>query len=95
MRTMANHVKVLLDFFGLLDKIIAYVKDEGSNLSTLILALTHVVICSPLQSTSSFVGPCFGHTMLKACQYAFDDSKICAGFLEISLKNVQHHCRRL
>jgi hypothetical protein len=62
-----NHVKVLLDFFGLLDKIIAYVKDEGSNLSTLTLALTHVVTCSPLQSTSSFVGSCFGHAMSKVC----------------------------
>ncbi len=34
--TMANQVKFLLDSFGLLDKIIAYVKDEGSNLNTLI-----------------------------------------------------------
>ncbi len=89
MCTMENHVKVLLDFFGLRDKIIAYVKDEGSNLNTLILALTHVVTCCPFQSTSSFVGSCFGHAMSKACQYAFDDSKVCVGFLEISLKNVQ------
>jgi hypothetical protein len=27
--------------------------------------------------------------MSKACQYAYDDSKVCAGFLEVSLKNVQ------
>ncbi len=31
---MTNQVKILLDSFGLLDKIIAYVKDEGSNLIT-------------------------------------------------------------
>jgi hypothetical protein len=64
---MANQIKVLLDSFGLLDKVIAYVKDEGSNLSTLTSALTSVVTCSPLQLTSSFVGSCFGHAMSKAC----------------------------
>jgi hypothetical protein len=36
--TMANRVKSLLDSFGLLDKIIAYVKDERSNLNTLTFA---------------------------------------------------------
>jgi hypothetical protein len=36
---ITNQVKVLLDFFGLFDKVIAYVKDEESNLSTLTLAL--------------------------------------------------------
>jgi hypothetical protein len=59
------------------------------NLNTLILALTSVVIGSPLQLTSPFLGSCYGHAMSKACQYAFDDSKVCVGFLEISLKNVQ------
>jgi hypothetical protein len=48
---MANQVKVLLDSFGLFDKVIAYVKDEGSNLGTLTSALTNVVTCSPLQLT--------------------------------------------
>jgi hypothetical protein len=56
---IANQVKVLLDFFGLLDKVIAYLKDEGSNLSTLTLALVNVVTCYPLQLISPFVGSCF------------------------------------
>jgi hypothetical protein len=30
-------VKVLLDSFGLLDKVIVYVKAKGSNLSTLLI----------------------------------------------------------
>ncbi len=59
------------------------------NLSTLTLALTSVVIGFPLQLISPFLGSCFGHAMSKACQYAYDDSKVCAVFLEVSLKNVQ------
>jgi hypothetical protein len=41
--TMANKIKILLDSFGLLDKVIACVKDEGSNLNTLTFALTFMV----------------------------------------------------
>jgi hypothetical protein len=33
-----------------------------------------------------FVRSCFGHAMLKASQYAIDDSKIYARLLEMSLK---------
>jgi hypothetical protein len=31
--TMENQVKILFDSFGLLDKAIAYVKDERSNMN--------------------------------------------------------------
>ncbi len=56
---IANQVKVLLDIFGLLNKVIAYVEDERSNLNTLTLALINVVTCSPFQLTSPFMGSCF------------------------------------
>jgi hypothetical protein len=42
---MAKQVKVLLGSFGLLDKIIAYVKDEGPNLTSFTIILTLVVSC--------------------------------------------------
>ncbi len=32
---MATHVKDLLSLYNLLDKLIAYVKDKGDNMSTL------------------------------------------------------------
>jgi len=63
---MVNQVKVLLDSFGLFDKIIVYVKDKRSNLNILNLVLT-CVTCFFLQLTNPFVGPCFGHAMSKAC----------------------------
>jgi hypothetical protein len=51
--------------------------------------LTDVVIGYPFQKKYLFLGSCFGHARSKACQYAFNDSKVCVGFLEVSLKNVQ------
>jgi hypothetical protein len=52
---MANQVKILFESFGLLDKVIVYVKNKGSNLNT----LTNVfIICSFLflpSVTSPFV----------------------------------------
>jgi hypothetical protein len=63
--TIANHVKSLLDSFRLLDKVITYVKDEGSNLNTLTFALTFIVSCFAFQQACPFVGSCFGHAMSK------------------------------
>jgi len=40
---MANQVKSLLDSFGLLDKVIAYVKNEMFNVNILTFALTFIV----------------------------------------------------
>jgi hypothetical protein len=86
---MANYVNFLLDSFGLLDKIIAYVKDEGSNLNTLIFALTSIVSCFNLQQACPFVGSCFGHAMSKANQYLTNKNNVCVGFSKVSLKEVQ------
>ncbi len=73
--TMANQIKVLLDSFTLLDKIITYVKGERFNLSTLIMAFTSVITCVLFQLSNPFVFHCFGHTMRKSCHYSFDDDK--------------------
>jgi hypothetical protein len=45
---MANQVRILLDSFGLLTKVIAYVKGERSNLNTLTSTLTFVFFCYSL-----------------------------------------------
>jgi hypothetical protein len=41
----------------------AYVKDEGNNLSTMTNALTFVVFCKLLWLTTPFIGSCWGHAM--------------------------------
>jgi hypothetical protein len=58
--TITNQIKVLLDSFGLLEKIVPYVKDERSNLNTLTNALTTIISCVPFQLSSPFLGSCFG-----------------------------------
>jgi len=62
---MANQVEVLLNTFGILVKVIAYVKDERSNLSTLLNALTSVISCSNFQLPCPFLGLYFRHAISK------------------------------
>ncbi len=45
---MAKNLIEFLDVYGLRNKIITYVKDEGSNLNTLTNALKFVVKCETL-----------------------------------------------
>jgi hypothetical protein len=94
---MANQVNLLLDSFGLLDKIITYIKNEGFNLNTLISVLTSVVSCFALYLACPFVRSYFGHAMSKVAQYATNDNKVYTRFLKVSLKEAQdlHHKRPL
>ncbi len=78
----------MLDSFGLLDKVIAYVKDGGSNLNILIFALIYIVSCFALQLACQFVGSSFGHAMSKVAQYVIDNSKVYVHFSKVSLKKV-------
>jgi hypothetical protein len=61
---MANQVNILLDSFGSLNKVIAYVKDKSSNLNTLTNVLKFMVFYFPLQLLP-FVKLCFSHAMSK------------------------------
>jgi hypothetical protein len=74
---LANNLTKLLNAYGLKNKIIAHVKDEGSNLNTLTNALKSVVKCATLGLEESFQGTYFGHVFSKMCQYATTDDKVC------------------
>jgi hypothetical protein len=63
-------VKDLLASYTLLDKVVAYVKDEGGNLSTLAKVFTFVVTCMPFALATPWQVSCFGRGFNKACQYA-------------------------
>jgi hypothetical protein len=52
---------------GLKKKIVAYVKNEGSNLNTMIIALKCIMNYEALGLDESFQGTCFGHVFFKAC----------------------------
>ena len=86
---LAIQLRVLLEKFGLTKKVICYVKDEGTNLSTMTEALKSVVGCDELGLAAPFEGSCFGHAMSKACQYATADDKVCDNLTPISVKATQ------
>ena len=70
-------------------QVIAYVKDEGTNLITLANALSSVVSCDVLGLKEPYSGTCFGHVMSKVCQYGTNSDTICASMKHVSLKNAQ------
>jgi hypothetical protein len=51
-------VKDLVALYTLLDKVVAYVKDEDGNLSTLAKAFTFVVTCMPFALATPWQGSC-------------------------------------
>jgi hypothetical protein len=84
---MVVKIKHILNKFGLTQKIMAYVKDEGSNLATYPQALKAIVSCVDLDTTEPFDGSCFGHALSKVCQYATFDEKVAHGLSYASIKS--------
>jgi len=76
-QALANNLTKLLDQYGLKNKIIAYVKYEGSNLNTMTIALKYVLKCKVFGLDDSFQGTCFGHVFSRTCQYATTNKKVC------------------
>ncbi len=64
---MAIQFKDLLVRYNLLDKIIAYVKDEGANLNTFTTTLISIVSCFLLLLPQPYNTSCYGHVMSKGC----------------------------
>ncbi len=65
--TLIVKLKQILDKFEATQKILAYVKDEGSNVATCVQTLKAIVSCVNLDTTEPFDGFCFGHMLLKVC----------------------------
>jgi hypothetical protein len=65
-QTLARTLTKLLNKYGLRKKIIAYVKNEGSNLHVMIIALKAIVNYEYIGLEESFQGTCFGHVFSKA-----------------------------
>jgi hypothetical protein len=55
---------------------IAYVKDDGGNLSTFAQALSFIVSCAPLALVAPWRRSFFGHAFNKTCQYATNDAQL-------------------
>jgi hypothetical protein len=58
---LATNLTKLFNQYGLRKKFITYVKDEGSNLTTMTIALKSIVKCEILGLDESLQNTCFGH----------------------------------
>jgi hypothetical protein len=86
--TLSKIMMPLLAKLQLIDKVIAYVKDENFNLKTFTTTLFFIVKYAPLQLVKPYASFLFGHVMSKAWQYATIDIKFCVGMKEVLLKDV-------
>jgi hypothetical protein len=85
---MALQLKDLFTGFDLCDKVISYVKDEGTNLNIFTNALINIVSYVPLMLPQPYAGSCFRHVMSKCNYYATNDIKVCASIREVAIKDV-------
>jgi hypothetical protein len=93
-QALVRNLIELLDAYGLKNKIITYVKDEGSNLNTLTTTLKSVVKCETLGLEESFQGTCFGHVFSKVCQYATTDDKVCKNLKYVFIKSTRANLQK-
>lgn len=93
--TLAEKMKLLLYDFQLNDKVIAYMKDEGTKLSTLTTTFTSMMICNPFGMTTPYACTCFGQAMHEACQYSTTDEDVCGGMSEANIAKNQAYLQEM
>jgi hypothetical protein len=76
-----------LDQYGFKNKIIAYVKDEGSKLNNMTFFLKYVVKCEVFGLDESFQGTCFGHVSSTTYQYVVINKKNCKNLKFVLIKS--------
>jgi uncharacterized protein YqgQ len=79
----------LLKKYGLRKKIIAYLKNEGSNLNAMAIELEAVLNYESLGLEERFQNICFGHAFSKACQYDTVKEKECKDLKCVYFKSAQ------
>jgi hypothetical protein len=84
---MALQLQGLLEKIGLIHHVLAFVKDEGSNLGFMVMALQSIVDIEPLKMLRVYEGTCFGHVMFKVCQYTINDDKVSTRLTLMSVKD--------
>jgi hypothetical protein len=80
-------LKELLDSYWLSKKIIAYVRDEGTNLN--FMTTTLKFNCEVFNLEESFNDTCFGHAFSKTYQCAIIEERVCKDLKFVSIKSVQ------
>lgn len=78
----------------LIHHVIAFVKDEGINLGTMVVALRSIINYDPLKLSQVYEGACFGHVMFKMCQCVTNDDKVVVGLILVNVKDVQTYLQK-
>ncbi len=85
---MAKNLIEIFEKYNLKKKIIVYVKDEKSNLNTMIATLKTFISCDNLSLEESYQGTCFEHAFSKAYQYVIMDKKFIKTLTYVSTKTI-------
>ncbi len=84
--SMARQLESLLGKYDLTHCVIVFVKNEGNNLTSMVMTLHFVVDCQQLKLQTIYEGICFSHIMFKACQYVTYDEKMINDLKHVSVK---------
>jgi len=76
-------------------RMIAFVKDEGSNLMFMAIALCSIIDCRLLKLQQVYKGMCFGHIMFKAYQYVTNDEKVITSLKQVNVKAAQRNLQKI
>jgi hypothetical protein len=68
---MAMKLKQIFNKFELIQNIMAYVKDAGSNLQTCVIVLNLIMSCTNLNMVKPFDDFYYGHALLKYVNMSF------------------------
>jgi len=88
--TLAKDLIKLLGKYDLTKKIMAYVKNEGSNLNTMTTTVKYIISCDVLGLIESSHNSYFGHAFFKACQHASTDENVYKGLKYVFVKIAQY-----
>jgi hypothetical protein len=85
---LVSQLQVLFEKYNLINKIICYVKDEGTNLFTMTNVFKQIVSYERLGILVPCEGVCFRHALSKTCQYATSDEKVSSSLQLVNIEFV-------
>lgn len=65
---------------------ITFVKDEGSNMASMVIVLWSIIDCKLLNLQLFYESSCFGHVIFKAYQYSTKNDKVFSGLKHMNMK---------
>jgi hypothetical protein len=68
---------------------ITFVKDEGSNMTSMVIVLWSIINCKLLNLEFFYKNSCFGHVISKAYQYVTNNDKVFSGLKHMNMKEAQ------